>query len=95
MEYLFHEKTPYEIINYSLSNIIFDADVVKTCVLWNLRFVIIELFAPLLNSISMSLSKRFKIKKVAYFSPFFELYFLFANTILHFLMLRKKNIRWR
>lgn len=34
-----------------LSNIIFDADVVKTCVLWNLRFVIIELFAPLLNSI--------------------------------------------
>ncbi len=40
-------------------------------------------------------SKRFKIKKVAYFSPFFELYFLFANTILHFLTLRKKNIRWR
>ena len=24
MEYLFHEKTPYEIINYSLSNLIFD-----------------------------------------------------------------------
>ena len=25
MEYLFHEKTPYEIINYSLSNILFEA----------------------------------------------------------------------
>lgn len=41
------------------------------------------------------LAKRLKVKKVQYFSPIFELYFLFANTILHLLTLRKKNIRWR
>lgn len=41
------------------------------------------------------LAKRMKIKWVQFFSPFFELYFLLANTILHILTLRKKNIRWR
>jgi len=41
------------------------------------------------------LCKRFEIKRIAFFVPFFEIYFLFANTILYFFTLRKKNIRWR
>ena len=41
------------------------------------------------------LVKRFEIKKIQFFSPFFELYFLFANTILFLLTLRKKHIKWR
>ncbi len=44
---------------------------------------------------SVLLAKRFKVKKVQFLSPFFELYFLFANTILFFSTLRKKNIQWR
>ncbi len=41
------------------------------------------------------LCKRFEIKKIAFFAPFFEFYFLVANTILFFATLRKKNIQWR
>ena len=41
------------------------------------------------------LAKRFSVKKIQFFSPFFELYFLFANTFLFFSTLRKKNIQWR
>ena len=41
------------------------------------------------------LCKRFEVKTIAFFAPLFEIYFLFANTILFFFTLRKKNIRWR
>ncbi len=41
------------------------------------------------------LAKKFNISKIQFFAPFFELYFLFANTILYLLTLRKKNLRWR
>lgn len=39
--------------------------------------------------------KKFKIKYIHFFSPFFELYFLFSNTFLYFFSLRRKNNRWR
>ena len=41
------------------------------------------------------LSKRFEIKRVHFFAPIFEIYFLLSNTILFFLALSKKNIRCR
>lgn len=41
------------------------------------------------------LAKRFKIKKIQYFSLFFEFYFLVANTFLFFSTLRKKKFQWR
>ena len=41
------------------------------------------------------LSKRFNVKRICFFSPLFELYFLFSNTILFFSTLRKKNGQWR
>lgn len=44
---------------------------------------------------TVKLAKRFEIKKIQFFAPFFELYFLLANTILHILTLRKKNMKWR
>lgn len=37
------------------------------------------------------LSKRFGVKRVAWFAPLFELYFLFSNTILYIFTLRKKK----
>lgn len=44
---------------------------------------------------SFFLNKRFEIKLLHFFSPFFELYFLFANTFLAISTLRKKNVQWR
>ncbi len=41
------------------------------------------------------LGKRFESNNLTFFSPLFELYFLFANTILYFSTLRKKKNRWR
>lgn len=41
------------------------------------------------------LSKRFEVKMVHFFSPFYELYFLFANTILYTTTLHKKIKRWK
>lgn len=41
------------------------------------------------------LANRFKIKTLQFFSPFFELYFLFSDTILALSALRKKNVQWR
>lgn len=41
------------------------------------------------------LTKRFEIKRVHFFAPLFEIYFLLSNTILFFLALSKKNIRCR
>ena len=41
------------------------------------------------------LAKRFNVKRVQFLSPFFEFYFLIANTILFFSTLRKKNVQWR
>jgi len=41
------------------------------------------------------LANRFKIKLLQFFSPFFELYFLFSDTILSISALRKKNVQWR
>ncbi len=37
------------------------------------------------------LAKRFTVKKIQFFSFFFELYFLIANTILYLITLRKKK----
>ncbi|MCR4828169.1 MAG: glycosyltransferase [Bacteroidales bacterium] len=37
------------------------------------------------------LSRRFGIKRVAFFAPLFELYFLLSNTILYILTLRRKK----
>jgi hypothetical protein len=36
-------------------------------------------------------AKRFDIKIVQFLTPFFELYFLFANTFLAFTSLRRKK----
>lgn len=44
---------------------------------------------------SLPLAKKLKIKKVQYFSPLFEFYFLFANTFLTFFALRRKKKQWR
>ena len=41
------------------------------------------------------LAKRFEIKRVHFFSPFFEFYFLIANTFLTFFALRRKKRQWR
>lgn len=41
------------------------------------------------------LCKRLDTKRLYFFTSFFELYFLFANTILLFTSLRKKKIQWR
>lgn len=43
----------------------------------------------------MSLTKKFEIKKIQFFSPLFEFYFLFANTFLTCFALRRKNKQWR
>ena len=44
---------------------------------------------------SLPLAKKFEIKKIHFFSPFFEFYFLFANTFLTFFALRRKKKQWR
>ena len=41
------------------------------------------------------LAKKFEIKKIFFFTPLFELYFLFANTILSLAALPKKKFQWR
>lgn len=40
---------------------------------------------------SLPLAKRFEIKKIHFFSPFFEFYFLIANTFLTLFALRRKK----
>jgi cellulose synthase/poly-beta-1,6-N-acetylglucosamine synthase-like glycosyltransferase len=44
---------------------------------------------------SFFLAKKFKIKLLHFFSPFFEFYFLLADTFLALSTLRKKNTQWR
>lgn len=44
---------------------------------------------------SIPLAKLFEIKKIHFFAPFFELYFLITNTFLTCFALRRKNKQWR
>lgn len=44
---------------------------------------------------SLPLAKKFEIKKIQFFSPFFEFYFLIANTFLTLFALRRKKKQWR
>ena len=41
------------------------------------------------------LVRQFTLRGVHWFAPFFEIYFLFANTISYIASLHRKNIRWR
>lgn len=41
------------------------------------------------------IAKKFEIKRIHFFAPFFEFYFLFANTFLTCFALRSKNKQWR
>lgn len=43
----------------------------------------------------LPLAKRFEIKKIHFFSPFFEFYFLITNTFLTTFALRRKKKQWR
>ena len=44
---------------------------------------------------SFFLDKRFEVKMLHFFAPFFEFYFLIADTFLSLSALRKKNVQWR
>ncbi len=41
------------------------------------------------------LAHKLGVKKIAYFSPIFELYFTIVNTITYFTTLKRKNTRWK
>lgn len=84
---------------YPLSQALFLASllILWICGLFPWQLLLALLVVKLIWQIVSSslLAKRFEIKKIQFFSPLFELYFLFANTILFLLTLRKKHIKWR
>lgn len=88
-------KDKLELVAYPLAQLLF---LVPLVLLWScglfpwqiLSGILVVKLAWQIVSVSL-LSRRFGVKKVPYFSPLFELYFLFADTILYILTLRRKK----
>ncbi|MBP5326776.1 MAG: glycosyltransferase [Bacteroidales bacterium] len=84
---------------YPISQYIFLASLVCLFVFnlfpWQLLLSVLILKIIWQTVCSFFLAKRFNVSKIPFFSVFFELYFLIANTILSLFALLRKNKQWR
>lgn len=84
---------------YPLSQIVFLAALVLLFIggifPWQILVAVLALKIIWQIMCSLPLAKKFEIKKIHFFSPFFEFYFLFANTFLTYFALRRKKKQWR
>lgn len=84
---------------YPLSQFVFLASLVLLLVFqlfpWQLlvALLVVKLIWQIVSA--LPLAKRFEIKKIQFFAPLFEFYFLFANTFMTTFALRRKNKQWR